>query len=448
MCHRLDGIPLAIELAAARVKVLSIEQINARLNDRFRLLTGGSRTSVARQRTLEATVDWSYELLSEPERQLLRRLSVFAGGWTIEAAEDVTSGDGIERKEVLDLLSRLVDKSLVNVDGDGDEGPRYRFLETVRQYGRERLLQSAEAERLRDRHLAFFRELARRAEPELPRAEQVSWLNRLHREHDNLRLAFEWCLGAPERGRAESGIRGGAVLVLGEARLLPRRTGVRGARVVGGHRCATGAPGQGAHESRQHDVLSGRFRPYARAGGREREAGPGRRRFVDCGYLPRHDRDDGVGAWRHGRVRPARHRRADCSAREHHADGSGSRALACLAYHAMHEGDLDRAGRLHEELLEMGRRQGEKWGMGIVLFDLALLRVVQGRHGAGQGVVRRGHRPRPGISEIGVASPGVWGFCQPPRRRTDVRSARPGSAAPWRVCSRASAHPFRRASTD
>ena len=155
VCDRLDGIPLAIELAAARVKVLSIEQINARLNDRFRLLTGGSRTAVARQRTLEATVDWSYELLSGAERQLLRRLSVFAGGWTIEAAEDVTSGDGRARRGA-GSLSRLVDKSLVNVEGDGDEGPRYRFLETVRQYAARAPLQSAEAERLRDRHLAFF----------------------------------------------------------------------------------------------------------------------------------------------------------------------------------------------------------------------------------------------------------------------------------------------------
>ncbi len=200
VCHRLDGIPLAIELAAARVNVLSIEQIDSRLNDRFRLLTGGSRTAVARQRTLKAAVDWSYDLLSDSERRLLRRLSVFAGGWTLEAAEDVSSSDGVERDEVLDVLSRLVDKSLVNADSDSGESRRYQFLETVRQYGRERLLRSGEAERLRDRHLAFFHELVQRAEPELTKAGQVSWLNRLHREHDNLRLALEGCLAAPERG--------------------------------------------------------------------------------------------------------------------------------------------------------------------------------------------------------------------------------------------------------
>jgi len=215
ICHRLDGIPLAIELAAARLKVLSIEQINARLKDRFRLLTGGSRTAMARQRTLEATVDWSYELLTETERQLMCRLSVFAGGWTIEAAEDVCSGNGIEKEETLDLLSHLVDKSLVNVDERSECKPdrahpsidedtagnrRYRFLETVRQYARERLLRSGDAEWMRDRHYAFFFELAQRAEPELTRADQVAWLNRLEAEHDNLRCALDWSLATPENG--------------------------------------------------------------------------------------------------------------------------------------------------------------------------------------------------------------------------------------------------------
>ena len=142
ICHRLDGIPLAIELAAARVNVLSVEQINVRLNNRFRLLTGGSRTSVARQRTLEGTVDWSYDLLSETERRVLCELSVFPGGWSLEAAEEVCSGDGVERGEVLDLLSHLVDKSLVVVEDDGRGERRYRYLETVRQYGRDRLLGS------------------------------------------------------------------------------------------------------------------------------------------------------------------------------------------------------------------------------------------------------------------------------------------------------------------
>ena len=138
ICRRLDGIPLAIELAAARVVVLSPQQIEARLQDRFRgPLAGGARTAVARQRTLEATVDWSYGWPSDDERQLLSRMSVFPASWTIEAAELVCGGDGLDRGDVLDLLSRLVAKSLVVVDGELDRERRYRFLETVRQYSLE-----------------------------------------------------------------------------------------------------------------------------------------------------------------------------------------------------------------------------------------------------------------------------------------------------------------------
>jgi len=200
ICHRLDGIPLALELAAARLSVLSVEQINRRLSDRFRLLTGGSRTAVARQRTLEATIDWSYDLLSETERVVLCRLSVFPGGWTLEAAEDVCAGDGIDKDLMVDLLSHLVDKSLIIVDAEAAGERRYRFLETVRQYGRERLVRSADAERVRDRHLSFFSELVRHAEPELQKADQVFWLNRLQGEYDNVRSALDWCLAIPERG--------------------------------------------------------------------------------------------------------------------------------------------------------------------------------------------------------------------------------------------------------
>jgi predicted ATPase/predicted Ser/Thr protein kinase len=196
ICRRLDGIPLAIELAAARLNMLSVDQINERLNDRFRLLTGGSRTALARQRTLEATVDWSYDLLSPTERRLLCRLSVFAGGWTLEAAEAVCGGDGIGKQTMLDLLSHLVDKSLVIAE---ENQRRYRLLETVRQYGRERLLRSRQVERIRDRHFAFFLELVRRAEPHLQSHDQVDWLNHLQLEYDNLRPALEWSATAPKR---------------------------------------------------------------------------------------------------------------------------------------------------------------------------------------------------------------------------------------------------------
>ena len=200
ICRRLDGIPLAIELAAARLNMLTPDQIKERLNDRFRLLTGGSRTSVGRQRTLEATVDWSYDLLSRTERRLLCRLSVFAGGWTLEAAEQVCSGEAIRKEAMLDLLSHLVDKSLVTTEEDAFGNRRYRFLETVRQYGRERLLRSREVQRLRDRHFAFFLDVVRRAEPELQGPHQVRWLKRLEGDHDNLRAALEWSSSTgPER---------------------------------------------------------------------------------------------------------------------------------------------------------------------------------------------------------------------------------------------------------
>ena len=201
ICHRLDGIPLAIELAASRIKVLEVEEINDRLNDRFRLLTGGSRTSLPRQQTLRAAIDWSYNLLSESERVLLNRLSVFMGGWTLPAAEAICADEGMEEYEILDTLTQLVEKSLVVAEGasSGKEvggKKRYSLLETVRQYGRDKLLESGEGEGLRGRHLDWFLELAEQAEPELLGPDQMEWTDRLEVEHDNLRAALEWALGS------------------------------------------------------------------------------------------------------------------------------------------------------------------------------------------------------------------------------------------------------------
>ena len=193
ICGHLDGIPLAIELAAARVKALSVEAIAARLGDRFRLLTGG-RTAVPRHQTLRAVMDWSYDLLPEPERALLRRLSVFAGGFALEAAAAVGMREDGDEIETVDVLARLVDKSLVTVDQHAAD-LRYRLLETVRQYGREKLLGAGEADEAQRRHRDYFLALAERAEPELHRASQTMWLDRLEIEHDNLRAALEWSLG-------------------------------------------------------------------------------------------------------------------------------------------------------------------------------------------------------------------------------------------------------------
>ncbi len=204
ICKRLDGIPLAIELAAARVKVLSVEQIASRLDDRFRLLTGGSRTALPRQQTLRAMVDWSYSLLSEKEQILFRRLAVFVGGWTLEAAEAVCSGADLEPDEVLDLLTRLVDKSLVQAEEQAG-AMRYSRLETVRQYAREKLLDSNESELLHDCHLDFFVKFAEQVELQTIFAE--SGILQTEPEQDNLRAALEWaCERQAETARWLTGL--------------------------------------------------------------------------------------------------------------------------------------------------------------------------------------------------------------------------------------------------
>jgi predicted ATPase/class 3 adenylate cyclase/predicted negative regulator of RcsB-dependent stress response len=210
ICYRLDGIPLAIELAAARVKVFPPEQIATRLDDRFRLLTGGSRTAMPRQQTLRGAIDWSYSLLSEPERILLRRLSVFSGGWFFEAAESVCSEEGIEVFEVLDILSSLVAKSLI-VEEDLHGTARYHLLETIRQYARDKLLDSGEGTTVRSRHLAYFVALAEQIEPKLMGADQAEWFTVLETDHDNFRGAIEW---ATEGDEAMAGLRLGSAVQL------------------------------------------------------------------------------------------------------------------------------------------------------------------------------------------------------------------------------------------
>ena len=190
VCSRLDGIPLALELAAARVKVLSPEQIAARLDDHFRLLSGGSRTALPRQQPLRALIDWSYDLLLPPEQTVFRRLSIFAGGWSLEAAETVCTGGIVEDWAVLDLLSHLVSKSLVVVEPPEDGQVRYHLLENLRQYARERLAETDEVATLPGRQHDWFIAFAEEARPHLAGPEQAAWLNRLERDHDNFRLVF------------------------------------------------------------------------------------------------------------------------------------------------------------------------------------------------------------------------------------------------------------------
>lgn len=205
ICRRLDGMPLAIELAVARVRTLSVQQIAERLDDRFNLLTSGSRTAPHRQQTLAATLDWSYALLSEQEQKVFQRLSVFAGGSTLEAAEAVCAGNGVESVQVMDVLSRLVEKSLVTADKPEPVETRYRLLETIRQYALEKATESGELGGSKNRHLNYFVEWAETAEPYLNGAEQLQWVELYEAEHGNLRAALDWSITDEER--VEDGLR-------------------------------------------------------------------------------------------------------------------------------------------------------------------------------------------------------------------------------------------------
>lgn len=204
ICYRLDGIPLALELAAARIRVLSPAQIVDRLSDRFRLLRGGS-DRLPHQQTLRALIEWSYDLLSEEEKTLFRRLAVFAGGRTIEAVEAVCSGEEVEEFEVLDLLQQLADKSLITIEEEAGETPRCTMTESVWQYARDRFEATEEAAAVQDRHLDYYLELTRQAEPQLFGPELPRWLDRLDAERLNLRFALQYATRTP--GAVQRGLR-------------------------------------------------------------------------------------------------------------------------------------------------------------------------------------------------------------------------------------------------
>ncbi|HEX8313082.1 MAG TPA: adenylate/guanylate cyclase domain-containing protein [Chthoniobacteraceae bacterium] len=205
ICYRLDGMPLAVELAAARVRVLSPEQIAAKLNDRFQLLRTTSRTVLPHQQTLHTLIDWSYDLLLEKEKLFFQRLGIFVGGRSLEALEAVCSGDGIEAYEVLDLLEQLVQKSLVTVEPGTDDESRYTMIESIWFYAREKLDESGESEKLAQRHFQYYLALAEEAAPHMEAPEQVAWLEKLHADVYNLREAIQWAL--TDHVSAEEGLR-------------------------------------------------------------------------------------------------------------------------------------------------------------------------------------------------------------------------------------------------
>jgi predicted ATPase len=372
ICRRLDGIPLAIELAAARVAVLSVDQINTRLQDRFRLLTGGARTAVARQRTLEATLDWSYQLLSDVERQLLSRLSVFPAGWTLEAAEQVCEGDGIEAGDMLDLLSKLVSKSLVALECDVCGDRRYRLLETVRQYARERLMQSGATARLRERHFEFFFNEFRGVLPILRGHNQVSCLRRLRIEQENVRAALEWALTSP--ALAEKGVElAGALFwfwtkrgVFEEGRLWLERALAVDAPALVRARAFIGLAHMHHFQGRHVEV--GACADQALSLGRDDRAWT----------LPFALFLQALSAFELGDH--ARAAARGLEAREA-ANASGDPALPAaplliLANLAVASGDGDRAQEFYDEAIQVCRQAGDIWGLGIILSVTAGLRIV------------------------------------------------------------------------
>ncbi|MBK8551580.1 MAG: tetratricopeptide repeat protein [Ignavibacteria bacterium] len=201
ICYQLDGIPLAIELAAARIKILSAEKIHERLGDRFNLLTGGKRTALPRQKTLKALVDWSYDLLTEEEKILWRRLSVFSGGWTMEAAEEVCSDQNFKKEGMLELLNQLTSKSIIIYERENE---RYRILETLKQYGKDKLKEAKETEEILSKHLNYFMGLAEAAEQKLYGKDAQVWIEKLESDHVNLQSGIDWSLSGGDR---EKGIR-------------------------------------------------------------------------------------------------------------------------------------------------------------------------------------------------------------------------------------------------
>lgn len=196
ICRRLDGIPLAIEMAAARAPMLGVDRLAQKLDERFRVLTGGRRTALPRQQTLRATLDWSYGLLSEPERTVLRRLSIFAGGFTLDGASRVAGDDAIDEFEVIDLLSHLVARSLVVADTDENAGTRHRLLETTRAYALEKLAEAGESADIERRHATFMRDLFERSDADWFTTPDVEWRKTYLPERDNLRNALDWAFGA------------------------------------------------------------------------------------------------------------------------------------------------------------------------------------------------------------------------------------------------------------
>ncbi|OFX28072.1 MAG: hypothetical protein A2Z07_05320 [Armatimonadetes bacterium RBG_16_67_12] len=397
ICQRLDGIPLAIELAAARVNVLSLDQIALRLNDRFRLLVGGSRTAPSRQQTLRAALDWSYVLLAERERALLGRLSVFAGGWTLDAAEAICAGEGIGPGDVLDLLTLLIDKSLVIVDErEGDL--RYRLLETVRQYVRDRLLETGQEAAVRARHRDWFLEMAEQAEAELRGPAQAAWLKRLDAEHDNVRSILEWTLANVDS--AESALRLAAA--------MGRFWWMRGYLSEGRRWLeeAVAFPGGGSDTSRGQALLeAGRLAwaqsDYAAAGALLEQSLALFRSLEDKAGIADALNMLGLVAWVQSdyNLAQARYQEALALSREMGDRRRIGTLLNNLGRTASDWGAYALADGLHREDLEIRRSLGDEHGVATSLHNLGLVALGRGDLSSAHGLFEEGRRIREALGD-------------------------------------------------
>ncbi len=387
ICRRLDGIPLAIELAAARVRALSVENIAARLHDRFRLLTSGDRTALPRQQTLRALIDWSYDLLDERERVALRRLAVFAGGWTLDAAEAVCVSDDLRESEALDVLTALVEKSLVVLEA---AGARYRLLDTVNQYALERLRDSGEEKQVRACHLDFYLTLAEKARPQLVGPEQGAWLARLDLERENILSAHVWAgnvQGGDERGlrlvcsvKHYWIIRG--LLALGQRLIIEAlaRPGARQRSI---------ARSSALCDAGQLACVMGHYadaQPYlSESLAISREIGD--KRMVAAVLQPL-----GVASLGQGDLEGARghFEEALTLAREFGSKRDVAVALTALAQVYRVEGSLTMAEPLYERVVELARELGDRESIAIGLLNLAMVAI--GRRAA--------DRVRPKLLEV------------------------------------------------
>ena len=384
ICRRLDGIPLAIELAAARVRALSVETIAERLSDRFHLLTGGDAASLPRLQTLRACIDWSYDLLTAPERSLLGRLAVFAGGWTLEAAEAVGIGGEVDRRDVLDLLSRLVEKSLVEFDAGG----RYRLLETVRQYAQERLNEAGDGEEVRARHVDFFLALAEETAPGLVGPEPAQALVRLADEQENLFLAHRHCKNAADG--AQKDLR----LVHALTHLWPGngRMELGFSMTVEALTCA----GSAASDRLRGKVL-GDAAYLSCSLGRYAETVAYAQEKLAIARVATDAKGASVAHFWLGAASMAEGDRA--AARRHQEDGvalsrelgdSGNLAgaLSGLADVIRGDGELDTARSLYREALELFREAGERSNFAITLINLAAVAIASADHARARELLR------------------------------------------------------------